>query len=115
MVGTIVKPKVGLDPAGTAAVAAAAVRGGLDLVKDDETLTDQSFCPLIPRLEAVMSALDKVETETGKKAFYAVNVTAGADKILERAEAGRRSWRQHGHDRCPDGRLLRPGGALPDI
>jgi ribulose-bisphosphate carboxylase large chain len=86
LVGTIVKPKVGLDPAGTAAVAAAAVRGGLDLVKDDETLTDQSFCPLIPRLEAVMSALDRVETETGKKAFYAVNVTADCDKILERAE-----------------------------
>jgi len=39
-------------------VAAAVVRGGLDLVKDDET------------------ALDKVEAETGKKAFYAVNVTA---------------------------------------
>lgn len=85
-VGTIVKPKVGLDPAGTAAVAAAAVLGGLDLVKDDETLTSQSFCPLIPRLEAVMGALDKVEKETGKKAFYAVNVTASADKILERAE-----------------------------
>ncbi|MDD1740491.1 MAG: RuBisCO large subunit C-terminal-like domain-containing protein [Methanothrix sp.] len=86
LIGTIVKPKVGLDPAGTAEVAAAAVRGGLDLVKDDETLTDQSFCPLISRLEAVMAALDKVERETGKKAFYALNVTAGADIILERAE-----------------------------
>jgi ribulose-bisphosphate carboxylase large chain len=86
LVGTIVKPKVGLDPKGTAAVASAAVRGGLDLVKDDETLTDQSFCRLIPRLEAVMDSLDKVEKETGKKAFYAVNVTTGADQILERAE-----------------------------
>jgi ribulose-bisphosphate carboxylase large chain len=86
LVGTIVKPKVGLDPAATAEVAAAAVRGGLDLVKDDETLTNQAFCPLIPRLEAVMSALDRVEKETGKRAFYAVNVTTGADQILERAE-----------------------------
>jgi ribulose-bisphosphate carboxylase large chain len=86
LVGTIVKPKVGLDPAETAAVASEAVRGGLDLVKDDETLTDQRFCPLIPRLEAVMASLDRVEKETGKKAFYAVNVTAGADVILERAE-----------------------------
>ena len=86
LVGTIIKPKVGLNPKETAAVAEAAVRGGLDLVKDDETLTDQSFCPLIPRLEAVMSALDRVEKETGKKAFYAVNVTAGAEQILERAE-----------------------------
>lgn len=86
LVGTIVKPKVGLDPLGTAKVAADAVRGGLDLIKDDETLTDQSFCPMLPRVEAVMSALDKVEKETGKKAFYAVNVTTGADQILERAE-----------------------------
>jgi ribulose-bisphosphate carboxylase large chain len=86
LVGTIVKPKVGLDPAGTAEVAAAAIRGGLDLVKDDETLTDQSFCRMVPRLEAVMSALDRVEQETGKKAFYAVNVTCGAERILERAE-----------------------------
>jgi ribulose-bisphosphate carboxylase large chain len=67
-------------------VAAAAVRGGLDLVKDDETLTDQAFCPMVPRVEEVMSALEKVELETGKKAFYAVNVTSGADQILERAE-----------------------------
>jgi ribulose-bisphosphate carboxylase large chain len=86
LVGTIVKPKVGLDPRGTAEVASAAVRGGLDLVKDDETLTNQSFCPMVPRLELVMSALDKVENETGKRAFYAVNVTTGADQILERAE-----------------------------
>lgn len=86
LVGTIVKPKVGLDPRGTAEVAAAAVKGGLDLVKDDETLTDQAFCPMVPRVEEVMSMLEKVELETGKKAFYAVNVTSGADQILERAE-----------------------------
>ena len=55
-------------------------------MKDDETLTDQKFCPLIDRLEAVMAALDKVEQDTGKKAFYAVNVTTGADNILERAQ-----------------------------
>ena len=58
----------------------------MGLVNDDEALTDQGFCPLIPRLEAVMSALGRVEKETGKKAFYAVSVTAGADRILERAE-----------------------------
>jgi ribulose-bisphosphate carboxylase large chain len=85
-VGTIIKPKVGLNPKDTADVAAAAVSGGLDLVKDDETLTDQKFCPMVDRVEAVMAALDKVERDTGKKAFYAVNVTTGADQILERAE-----------------------------
>ncbi|MEM2096855.1 MAG: RuBisCO large subunit C-terminal-like domain-containing protein [Methanothrix sp.] len=86
LVGTIVKPKVGLNPRQTAEVAGAAVRGGLDLVKDDETLTDQRFCPMEERVEEVMAELDRVESETGKRAFYAVNVTAGADTILERAE-----------------------------
>ena len=86
LVGTIIKPKVGLSPKDTAEVAGQAVRGGLDLIKDDETLTDQSFCPIDERVEAVMAELSKVEDETGKKAFYAVNVTTGADEILERAE-----------------------------
>lgn len=36
-VGTIVKPKVELDPKGTAEVAAAAIRGATDLVNDDGT------------------------------------------------------------------------------
>jgi len=86
LVGTIIKPKVGLSPKETAEVAGQAVRGGLDLIKDDETLTDQSFCPMDERVEAVMAELSKVEEETGKKAFYAVNVTSGAEEILGRAE-----------------------------
>ena len=86
LAGTIIKPKVGLNPKDTAEVAGQAVGGGLDLIKDDETLTDQAFCPMTDRVEAVMAELDRVETETGKKAFYAVNVTTGADEILERAE-----------------------------
>lgn len=86
LAGTIIKPKVGLNPQQTAEVAGQALRGGLDLIKDDETLTDQAFCPLDKRVEAVMSELDRVEGESGKKAFYAVNVTTGADQILERAE-----------------------------
>lgn len=86
LVGTIIKPKVGLSPKETAEVAGQAARGGLDLIKDDETLTDQAFCPIDERVEAVMAELSKVEDETGKNAFYAVNVTCGADEILDRAE-----------------------------
>jgi ribulose-bisphosphate carboxylase large chain len=86
LVGTIIKPKVGLDPAGTAEVAEKAALGGLDLIKDDETLTDQAFCPLDERLTAVMDKLDKAKAVVGKPCLYAVNVTAGADKIVERAE-----------------------------
>jgi ribulose-bisphosphate carboxylase large chain len=86
LVGTIIKPKVGLDPKRTAEVAEQAALGGLDLIKDDETLTDQQFCPMEERLVAVMDRLNKVEDRTGHKTFYAVNVTCGADQIVERAE-----------------------------
>lgn len=83
--GTIVKPKVGLTPKQTAAVAAQAARGGLDLIKDDETLTDQAFCPLDERARLVLAALDAVRDETGKACLYAVNITAGAD-LLDRLD-----------------------------
>ncbi len=67
LVGTIIKPKVGLSPKDTAEVAGQAVRGGLDLIKDDETLTDQSFCPIDEQAEAVMAELSKVEDETEER------------------------------------------------
>lgn len=82
-IGTIIKPKVGLNPKDTARVAYEAALGGLDLIKDDETLTNQTFCPLFDRLEAVIDALDRAKDETGKQVLYAVNVTTGGDRIVE--------------------------------
>jgi ribulose-bisphosphate carboxylase large chain len=86
LVGTIIKPKVGLTPTQTAQVAYEAALGGLDLIKDDETLTNQSFCPVEERVTSVMDKLDKAEAQTGQKVFYAVNVTTGAAHIVERAQ-----------------------------
>ena len=84
--GTIVKPKVGLNPREFAKVAYEAAMGGVDLVKDDETLVNQRFCPLLDRLTHVMEMLDKVREETGKHVLYALNVTADYPKILEYAD-----------------------------
>ncbi len=69
LVATSVKAELSLDLSETAAIVVAAVRGRQDMVKDYGTLTDQSFCPLILRLDAVMVALDKMEKETGKKVY----------------------------------------------
>jgi ribulose-bisphosphate carboxylase large chain len=82
-VGTIIKPKVGLTPEDTAAVATRAAAGGVDLIKDDETLTDQAFCPLRERLPRVMEGLGRVKEETGRTVLYAVNVTTRADRIVD--------------------------------
>jgi ribulose-bisphosphate carboxylase large chain len=87
--GTIIKPKVGLDPKGTARVAKQAALGGLDFIKDDETLTDQSFCPFEERLRLVMEALDQARSVTGHRTLYAVNVTADERTMLARADRAR--------------------------
>ena len=85
-VGTIIKPKVGLDPKQTAEVAYQAAVGGVDLIKDDETLTNQSFCPLEERVSRVMEKLDRAVEETGRKILYAVNVSAYHEKMLRLAQ-----------------------------
>jgi ribulose-bisphosphate carboxylase large chain len=84
-VGTIIKPKVGLTPEDTAAVAYRAAIGGVDLVIDDETLTDQAFCPIEKRVPAVMNRLAEAKDETGQEVLYAVNISTRADRIVERA------------------------------
>jgi ribulose-bisphosphate carboxylase large chain len=84
-VGTIIKPKVGLTPDDTASVAYQAAIGGVDLIKDDETLTDQKFCPVHERVPKVMARLDEAKDETGRQVLYAVNITTRADRIVERA------------------------------
>ncbi len=86
-VGTIVKPKVGLTPKEFSEVAYKAWSGGLDLVKDDENLVDQKFCPWKKRFDLVSKALDKAEQETGEKKLYATNITdSSIDRMIERLE-----------------------------
>jgi len=84
--GTIVKPKVGLNPEETASVVYEAALGGVDFVKDDETLVDQDFCPLEKRVVSVMNALDKAKSETGSTVLYAANISADGPKLMELAD-----------------------------
>jgi ribulose 1,5-bisphosphate carboxylase large subunit-like protein len=76
-VGAIVKPALGLTPAQVAETAGSLARGGAELVKDDELLTDPSWCPLLERVRAV----------TAEGAFYSPNVTGPTETLLARAEA----------------------------
>ncbi|MGQ9759162.1 MAG: RuBisCO large subunit C-terminal-like domain-containing protein [Candidatus Methanomethylicaceae archaeon] len=84
--GTIVKPKVGLNPEQTAKVAYESAVGGVDFIKDDETLVNQKFCPLEERVSKVMEALDRARSETGRKVLFAVNITGAPDKMVRLAE-----------------------------
>ncbi|MBS7617220.1 ribulose 1,5-bisphosphate carboxylase [Candidatus Bathyarchaeota archaeon] len=85
--GTIIKPKVGLNPDETAKVAYEAAIGGVDFIKDDETLTSQKFNRLEERVSHVMDVLDKVKEETGRTVLYAVDVTADLNMLWKNVEA----------------------------
>jgi len=60
--------------------------GGACLLRDNVALTDQGFCRMPIRIVNVMEALDRVHEEGGHRVLYAVNVTADADKVLDRAD-----------------------------
>jgi len=86
LVGTIVKPKLGLKTKDHAKVAYDAWAGGCDLVKDDENLSSQKFNPFNKRVAKTLEMCDKAAEETGEKKGYLVNVTSEAMTMLERAD-----------------------------
>jgi ribulose-bisphosphate carboxylase large chain len=86
LVGTIIKPKLGLKTADHAKVAYEAWVGGCDIVKDDENLGSQSFNPFGERVLKTLEARDRAQGETGEKKVYMVNITAETGQMLKRAE-----------------------------
>ena len=86
LVGTIIKPKLGLKTEDHAKVAYEAWSGGCDIVKDDENLSSQRFNPFEERLVETLEARDRAQEETGEKKVYMVNVTAETNEMLRRAE-----------------------------
>ena len=86
LVGTIIKPKLGLKTPDHARVAYEAWIGGCDIVKDDENLSSQAFNPFEERVIRTLEARDKAEREAGEKKVYMVNITAETNEMLKRAE-----------------------------
>ncbi|EMA00361.1 type III ribulose-bisphosphate carboxylase [Haloferax denitrificans] len=83
---TVPKPKVGLSTAAHAQIGYDAWVGGVDLLKDDENLTDQSFNPFSDRLTESLSLRDDAEDETGETKSYLINVTADTQTMLDRVD-----------------------------
>jgi ribulose-bisphosphate carboxylase large chain len=83
---TVPKPKVGLPTEEHARVGYEAWVGGVDLLKDDENLTDQAFNPFEKRVTESFAMADDAERETGERKDYLVNITAETDEMVRRAE-----------------------------
>jgi len=86
LVGTIIKPKLGLNTEHHAQSAYESWKGGCDIVKDDENLASQKFNLFENRLSKTLEMADKAEEETGEKKAYLVNVTAETKEMLKRAQ-----------------------------
>ncbi|MBA4337135.1 ribulose 1,5-bisphosphate carboxylase [bacterium] len=87
ILGTIVKPKMGLTSAEYAEVCYDFWVGGGDFVKNDEPQADQDFSPYDKMVYHVKEAMDKAVKETGHKKVHSFNVSAADfDTMIARCE-----------------------------
>lgn len=75
MLGTIIKPSVGLAPAELAELVGELVEAGIDFIKDDELQGNGPTAPLAERVKAVMPVLHRHADRTGVMPMYAFNIT----------------------------------------
>ncbi|HEX55294.1 MAG: type III ribulose-bisphosphate carboxylase [Candidatus Altiarchaeales archaeon] len=86
LLGTIIKPKVGLNSEKHARVAYESWVGGCDIVKDDENLTNQRFNPFRERVKKTLRMRERAEDETGDVKVYMPNITAETTEMIRRAK-----------------------------
>ena len=84
LIGTIIKPSVGLSPAETAATTQLLVDGGIDFIKDDELQADGPHCPFDERVRAVMRVVNEAADRSGRKVMVAFNLTGEIDEMRRR-------------------------------
>ncbi|WP_246148412.1 ribulose-bisphosphate carboxylase large subunit family protein [Skermanella pratensis] len=84
LIGTIVKPSVGMGPEATADLVRVLCDAGIDFIKDDELQADGPHCPFEARARAVMRVIDACAERTGRKVMFAFNITGDLDEMRRR-------------------------------
>lgn len=84
LIGTIVKPSVGLGPEETADLVRTLAEAGIDFIKDDELQADGPACPFEDRARAVMRVVNDVAERKGRKVMFAFNLTGDLDEMRRR-------------------------------
>ncbi|WP_245441893.1 3-oxo-isoapionate-4-phosphate decarboxylase OiaX [Rhizobium phaseoli] len=83
IIGTIVKPALGLRPHETAELVGELIESGVDFIKDDEKLMSPAYSPLKERVAAIMPRILDHEQKTGKKVMYAFGIShADPDEMM---------------------------------
>ncbi len=84
VIGTIIKPSVGMTPEQTAAQVKMLIEAGVDFIKDDELQSDGPHCPFDQRVPAVLRVIEEFAQRTGRRPMYAANITGEIDQMLRR-------------------------------
>ncbi|WP_407068035.1 RuBisCO large subunit C-terminal-like domain-containing protein [Leptothrix discophora] len=87
VIGTIIKPSIGLTPAQTADLVDSLCAAGIDFIKDDELIADPPDAPFDERLRAVMPVLQRHADRLGRMPMYAINISGSVDEMLRRHDA----------------------------
>lgn len=82
MIGTIVKPSIGLTAEQTAAMVDDLCGAGIDFIKDDELIANPPYEPFERRVAAVMPVLHKHADRLGRMPMYAFNISGSIDDML---------------------------------
>jgi ribulose-bisphosphate carboxylase large chain len=69
LLGAPIKP-LGKSPEDLASLCYELALGGIDIIKDDHGLANQSFCPFRERVRAVIDALERASIKRGTRALY---------------------------------------------
>ena len=82
LIGTIIKPNVGLSPNKTGEIVETLAGAGVDFIKDDELIADPSYSPVEERVSAVMDAIRR-NTTSEQEILYACNITGDLQKMKQ--------------------------------
>jgi len=83
LIGTIIKPSIGMRPEQTAALVKTLIYAGIDFIKDDELQGSAANSPFEARVDAIMNVINAYADQTGKKVMYAFNISDELDSMLE--------------------------------
>jgi len=86
LIGTIIKPSIGLTVDQTAAIVKTLTDAGIDFIKDDELLSSSANSLFDDRVDAVMKVINEYADKTGKKVMFAFNISGEMDEMLQRYE-----------------------------
>jgi ribulose-bisphosphate carboxylase large chain len=86
LIGTIIKPSIGLSIEQTADIVKTLAAAGIDFIKDDEMLSSSANSRFEDRVDGVMKVINEHADKTGKKVMYGFNISGEMDEMLQRYE-----------------------------